>query len=275
MISKILIPTDFSVVANNALQYAIQLAKKTNAEIHVLYVKNIPIMDNSFPNNVYQSYMMEVEEFTKTNFSDLTEKYLEKANIKFETHTAFGFINDEIQEFVEKSKIDLIVLGTTGASGLQEILIGSNAASVAAGAEVPVLIIPPTSQFEDIIHLVYATDYNEPEFPAVSRLAYFASLYDADVSVLHIKSDYDDLFDSEHNFFSRNKDAAEFNKWKIVKLPEGESVIESINTFITNNHSNMIVMAKHNRNFFDRLFHRSLSRQMAYHTKIPLLVLNK
>jgi nucleotide-binding universal stress UspA family protein len=275
MISKILIPTDFSDVANNALNYAIKLATKTDAELHILYVKNIPIMDNSFPNEVYQSYMLEVEDFTKKNFNDLNEKVLKKANVKFETHTAFGFINDEIQEFIKKQKIDLVVLGTTGASGLQELLIGSNAASVAGEAEVPVLVIPPTSVFEEIVHIVYATDYNEPEFPAVSRLAYFASLFDADVSVLHVKSDYDDLFDSEHNFFSRNKDAAEFTKWKIVKLPPGESVIESINTFIDQNHSNMIVMAKHNRNFFDKLFHRSLSKQMAYHTKIPLLVLNK
>lgn len=275
MITKLLIPTDFSEVANNALNYAIKLAHKTGAEIHILYVKNIPIMDNSFPNDVYQSYMLEIEEFTKKNFDELTEKVLKNANVKFETHTAFGFINDEIQEFIEKQKIDLVVLGTTGASGLQELLIGSNAASVAGEAEVPVLVIPPTSVFEEIVHIVYATDYNEPEFPAVSRLAYFASLFDADVSVLHVKSDYDDLFDSEHNFFSRNKDAAEFTKWKIVKLPEGESVIDSINKFIDQNHSNMIVMAKHNRNFFDKLFHRSLSKQMAYHTKIPLLVLNK
>lgn len=275
MISKILIPTDFSDVANNALNYAIKLATKTDAELHILYVKNIPIMDNSFPNEVYQSYMLEVEDFTKKNFNDLNEKVLKNANVKFETHTAFGFINDEIQEFIKKQKIDLVVLGTTGASGLQELLVGSNAASVAGEAEVPVLVIPPTSVFEEIVHIVYATDYNEPEFPAVSRLAYFASLFDADVSVLHVKSDYDNLFDSEHNFFSRNKDAAEFTKWKIVKLPPGESVIESINTFIDQNHSNMIVMAKHNRNFFDKLFHRSLSKQMAYHTKIPLLVLNK
>jgi nucleotide-binding universal stress UspA family protein len=275
MINKILIPIDFSEVANNALQYAIQLAKKTHAEIHILYVKNIPIMDNSFPNNVYHSYLIEVEEFTKKSFDDLTEKVLKNAEVKFETHTVFGFIKDEIQDFSDKNNIDLIVLGTKGASGMQEILIGSNAASVAANSTIPVLIIPPHARFEKLIHLVYATDYNEPEFPAVARLTYFANLYDADVSVLHVKSDYDEFFDAEHNFFSRNKDADEFKKWKIIKLPKGESVIESINTFITNNHSNMIVMAKHNRNFFDRLFHISLSKKMAYHTQIPLLVLNK
>jgi nucleotide-binding universal stress UspA family protein len=275
MISKILIPTDFSIVANNALQYAIQLAQKTNADIHILHVKNIPIMDNSFPSNIYQTYMQEVEDFTKKSFENLNEKFLKNTNLNFKTHTTFGFINDEIQEFANVNEIDLIVLGTIGASGLQELLVGSNAASVVAESKVPVLVVPPTANFEDINHIVYATDYNEPEFPAVSRLAYFASLYNADVSVLHVKTYYDELFDSAHNFFSRNKDEVDFNKWKIVKLPEGDSVIDSINTFITNNHSNMIVMAKHNRNFFDKLFHRSLSKQMAFHTKIPLLVLNK
>ncbi len=79
MISKILIPTDFSDVAENALLYAIQLAKKTNAELHILYVKNIPIMDNSFPNNVYETYMLEVEEFTKKSFDILTKSPKKRA----------------------------------------------------------------------------------------------------------------------------------------------------------------------------------------------------
>ncbi len=275
MISKILIPTDFSTVANNALQYAIQLAKKTNASIHLLHVNNIPIMDASFPNEVYQTYTAEIEDFAKNSFENLENLYLNKSNLQFDKHTAYGFVNDEIQEFAKNNDIDLIVLGTTGASGIQEILIGSNAASVVAKAEIPVLVIPPTSTFTDIKKIVYASDFNEPEFPSVSRLAFFANLYEAEVNVLHIKSFADNLFDAEHNFFSRNKENVEVNRWKIVKLPEGESIIDSINNFVETEHPNLIVMAKHNRSFFDRLFHRSLSKQMAYHTKIPLLVLNK
>ncbi|MEI7977843.1 MAG: universal stress protein [Bacteroidota bacterium] len=275
MISKILIPTDFSSVANNALQYAIKLAQKTNAHIFLLHVNNVPIMDASFPNEVYQTYTAEIEDFAKKSFENIENLYLNKSNLKFETHTAYGFVNDEIQEFAKNNDIDLIVLGTTGASGIQEILIGSNAASVVAKAEIPVLVIPPTSSFTDISKIVYASDFNEPEFPSVSRLAYFANLYDAEVSVLHIKSFADNLFDAEHNFFSRNKENVEVNKWKIVKLPEGESIIDSINNFVETEQPNLIVLAKHNRSFFDRLFHRSLSKQMAYHTKTPLLVLNK
>jgi nucleotide-binding universal stress UspA family protein len=122
MISKILIPTDFSSVANNALDYAIHLAQKTNASLHLLHVNNIPIMDASFPNEVYQTYTAEIEDFAKKSFENIENLYLNKSNLKFETHTAYGFVNDEIQEFAKNNDIDLIVLGTTGASGIQEIL---------------------------------------------------------------------------------------------------------------------------------------------------------
>lgn len=275
MISKILIPTDFSEVANNALQYAIHLAKKVNAELHVFHIKNIPLVDTSYPNTIYQTYMVEIDEFATKNFERLEANVLTPSGLSFKTQSAYGFINDEIQEYSKTNKIDLIILGTTGASGIQEILIGSNAASVVAKSEIPVLIIPPMAKFEEILHLVYATDFNEPEFPAVSRLAYFSGLYNAEISILHVKSEYDDYFDKEHNFFVKNKDQIALNNWKIVNVTEKENIIESINSYVEANHTNLLVMAKHNRNFFDKLFHRSLSKQMAFHTKIPLLVLNK
>jgi nucleotide-binding universal stress UspA family protein len=275
MINKILVPTDFSEVANNALQYAISLSLKIDAEIHLLYVKNVPLVDSSYPDTIYQSYMSEMDDYTKDRFAHLKNSTLEMSGVKYITHSAFGFINDEIQEFTNENKIDLIILGTTGASGIQEVLIGSNAASVVAKSEVPVLVIPPMAKFEELKNILYSSDFNEPEFPALSRLAYFADLYNAEISILHVKSEFDNYFDEEHNFFVKNKDQIALNNWKVVKISETSSVIDSINNYVEKEHPNLLVMAKHNRNFFDRLFHHSLSKQMAYHTKIPLLVLNK
>jgi len=275
MISKILVPTDFSEVANNALQYAISLAKKTNAELHLLYIKSIPLVDASYPNTIYQTYMAEIDDFAAKSFERLEAKILKYSGVSYKTQAAYGFINDEIQEYTKTNHVDLVLLGTTGASGIQEIFIGSNAASVVANSEIPVLVIPPEAKFEEILHIVYATDFNEPEFPAVSRLAYFASLYHADTSILHVKSEYDDYFYKENNFFVKNKDQIALNNWKIINVTEKENIIESINSYVESNNTNLLVMAKHNRNFFDKLFHRSLSKRMAFHTKIPLLVLNK
>jgi nucleotide-binding universal stress UspA family protein len=274
MISTILVPTDFSDVANNALHYAIQFAQKAKAKIAILHVTNIPVVDASFPTEMYQTFMTEIEETTKTKFKKLENDYLKNSNIAYETYTVMGFVHDEIKEFAKQNNIDLIIMGTTGASGIQELLVGSNASSVVAKSQIPVLVIPPSSTYHELKHIVYSSDYNEPEFPAVSRLIYFAELFDANISVLHIKNEADNFFDSENNFFVRNKHNISYEKIKMVKLPEGD-VMDKINEFVENDHADMLVMAKHNRTFFDKIFHRSLSKHMTFHTKIPLLVLNK
>jgi nucleotide-binding universal stress UspA family protein len=274
MISSILVPSDFSPVANNALDFALKLAAKMNAKVHVLHVNYIPVIDASFPADVYQTFMLEAENAANENIESLKKNFLDRSGVKYETHVAMGFITDEVQDFVEKNKVDLVVMGTTGASGITEILLGSNAASVVSKSQVPVLVIPPSSTYHDLKHIVYSSDFNEPEFPSISRLIYFAELFDAKVSVLHVKTDYDRFFDSANNFFTKNKDHISYEKWTVVQLPEGD-VIEEINEYTDKQHADMLVMAKHNRSFFDRIFHRSLSKQMAYHTKLPLLVLNK
>lgn len=274
MISQILVPTDFSAVAANALQYALKLAAKAQATVHVLHVNYIPVIDPAFPTDVYQTFMTEMEASTKKGFEALQHQHLDPSGVRYETHSVAGFVADEVQLFTEQHKIDMVVMGTTGASGLQEILVGSNAASVVSKSHVPVLVIPPSARYSELKHIVYASDFNEPEFPAVARLMYLAELYQADISILHVKTEYDRFFDSANHFFERNKDHISYDKWKVVKLPEGD-VMEKINAFTDQQHADLLVMAKHNRGFFDRLFHRSLSKHMAYHTRIPLLVLNK
>jgi nucleotide-binding universal stress UspA family protein len=274
MISTVLVPTDFSDVANNALHFALKFAQKANAKVSVLHVTHIPVVDASFPAEVYETFMTEIEVTTKNNFKKLEETYLKNSGIDYEIFTVMGFVNDEVKEFAEKNNIDLIIMGTTGASGIKEVLVGSNASSVVARSHVPVLVIPPSSTYHDLKNIVYSSDYNEPEFPALSRLIYFAELYDATISVLHVKNEADKFFDSTNNFFVRNKHNISYEKIKMVKLAEGD-VMDKINEFIVNEHADLLVMAKHDRTFFDRIFHRSLSKHMTYHTKIPLLVLNK
>ncbi|AMS27226.1 hypothetical protein AEM51_09570 [Bacteroidetes bacterium UKL13-3] len=274
MINNILLPTDFSEVANNALRYAIELCKKTESKLHLFHIKSIPVMDASFPAETYQLILQEMEEATKVGFEKLETAYLKSSGITFELHTATGFVNDEVISFSKSNNIDLIVMGTTGASGLQEILVGSNSASVIGKSEIPVLVIPPAYSYTEPKHILYSSDYNEPEFPAVSRLMFFAELFDSKVTVLHISTEFDKYFDSENNFFARNKKHIKHENITVVNKANTE-VTEAIEKFIAEHQVDMLVMAKHSRSFFDRLFHRSLSKQMAYHTKIPLLVLHK
>jgi nucleotide-binding universal stress UspA family protein len=273
MITRILVPTDFSPVATNALKYAIGLCKKINATLHVLYVKTVPAIDISFPAETYQLMLQEMEDINRVGFERL-ETILKSSGVVYELHDTMGFVNDEIVSFSKEHNIDLIIMGTTGASGIQEILVGSNTASVIGKSEIPVLVIPPSSSYQEAKHILYSSDYTEPEFPAVSRLMFFAELFDARVTILHVKTNYDKYFDAEHNFFQRNRSNISHEDITIVNK-EDEDVIGTIEKYVEEHKVDMLVMAKHGRGFFDKIFHRSLSKRMAYHTRIPLLVLHK
>lgn len=274
MITHILIPTDFSSVADNALEFAIDLCKKTGAKAHVLHVKHIPVMDATFPAETYQLYLDEIEKAASEGLAKLEANKLKPSGVNYQLHSTIGFVNDEVQAAVHKFNIDLVVMGTTGASGLQEILIGSNAASVVGKSEVPVFVIPPSAKHAAFKHILYSTDYNEPEFPSVSRLIYFADLYQSKITVLHVKTDFDMYFNAEQNFFKRNKENISYPDITIVNMEKTETT-EAINKYVNEKGVDMVVLAKHNRNWFDRLFHRSLSKKMTYHTSVPLLILTK
>ncbi len=274
MISKIVVPTDFSAPAKQAMDYALALSKRLNAEIQILHINQVAMVDASMPAETCQMFIKEIEDQTTEQFAKLEQEVLKGSGLKYSMHSRYGFVAEEVCDFAQKHEADLIVMGTTGTSGAMGVLFGSNAASVVSKTTVPVIVIPKDTQFKDLTRIVYATDYNEPEFPAMMRLIYFAEQFDCPLDILHVKSDHDRYFNSENNFFKKNRGKISYPNIHFVELEKGD-IIQSINGYVDEKQVDMLVMAKHNRNFFDRLFHRSLSKQMAFHTHIPLLILVK
>ena len=272
MISKIIVPTDFSEPASKALAYAIGLAQKTKASLHILHVNQVAMVDATMPAETYQVFVNEIESATSEAFNEIEQTMLKAADLEYTFKSTYGYVSEEICDYALQQEADLIIMGTTGASGVAEILVGSNAASTVAKSPVPV--IPKQLGFTDYTRIVYATDYNEPEFPALMRLIFFAELFDCRLDVIHVKSDADRYFNAANNFFKKNKEKISYPNIHYIELEKGD-VVQTINHYVDENKADLLVMAKHNRNFFDRLFHSSLSKKMAYHTKIPLLVLVK
>jgi len=274
MITKILVPTDFSETDRQALNYAIALAKKTNSALEVFHVKHPIIVDANMPVMTYQTFAEEEEKNMQDNFRKLQNGILKDSGLKYSFASTTGFASDDICRRASDENFDLVLMGTKGRHEFDDILIGSTTASVVSKSNVPVFVIPMNCKMEPFQKIVYATDYNESEFPQMSKIVYLADLYNASIDVLHIKSDNDNYFDSEHNFFSRNKKNIDYPKVTYHTLHKGD-LISCINSYCEINKSDLLVLAKHNRNFFDRLFHRSISKRMVYHTHIPLMVLVK
>ena len=128
---KVLLPTDFSTNAYNAILYALKLYGNTSCVFYLMHSYMVPIYTSEY--NMANPLGMDLLEIYKKQAMDqltaLKEELLlhhKNPKHRFEVHSAFGILTDEIWEFVRKEEIDVVVMGTQGATGAKEVLLGSN-----------------------------------------------------------------------------------------------------------------------------------------------------
>ena len=168
---KILFPTDFSIKAENAFLYALQIAKKFGASITTIHTYNIPVLtsDASIGTSMYESMAEGREEFEFSEYKAFTKKMHkiaeneELTDVEVNHILEQGFAVDEILEFSKTENADLIVMGTSGARGLKEVLWGSNSGTIVENAKCNVLVVPEVAAYKDIKKIAYATNLEKIE----------------------------------------------------------------------------------------------------------------
>lgn len=263
---NILCPTDFSVNAELANQFAIDLSMRSNGKLYCFHSYDLPYSDRSMSTSLVDVMRKNAEE----NMSIFTKK-LKTQGVEAHTQVIMGNPIRITKDLVKKYAIDLVVMGTKGASGLEEFLIGSNAASVIQNVDVPVYVIPPKSQIKPIKRIVLASDLDlkHKERPLL-RLKAFADLHKAQIDVVHVKKDGDNssenevflekmLADTPHTYTQIHDDNVEN-----VVLNECESRNAEVLSAITKRYG-----------FMEGLFHQSFTSKLAFHTTIPLLALHE
>ncbi|QYJ68018.1 universal stress protein [Flavobacterium litorale] len=273
---KILFPTDFSNTANAAFLYALKFAAIFEAEIIVLHVYDFPTIDAPVMPEATKDIFDGVTENQRKNFDAELKKLghtAEKRNmsgIKLHNMLEHGDLTYNIKKICADEEVDLIVMGTTGASGVAEIFLGSNAATIIENTQIPVLGIPTAAaNHHQIKNIVFTTQYKEEDVATFENLLKIAEKINAKIYCLHVHND-DDPEDvgikaTEWKMKYKNNDVSFFTI-------SGSHVEQTILDFIENQQVDMVVMLKQKRNFFERLFHSSLTKKMAYHTKIPILI---
>ncbi|MEO6695612.1 MAG: universal stress protein [Ignavibacteria bacterium] len=278
---NILIPTDFSSNADNALNFAVEIARKIRGNLILFHAYSVQLIDPNMPAEIYLSAYQEEEKISKENLETLSKRIIDsnkstdgKNVFTTEAIATQGLVVDEVLSLIDEYKTDLVVMGTHGAGGITELILGSNTASIIEKSRVPVLAIPQNAIFKGINNIVYAYDDIRSGLPSFQKLLEFAKMYDAQITLLHIIEGSDNTEEMNKQEFEKIKQNITYEKISLQLVKE-ENVLEGINEYINTNSPDVLAMAIRKRTLLDKIFNRSLTKKMAYHTKIPLLALHK
>ncbi len=270
----ILVPTDFSENADNALNYAIELAKKEKAKIILLHAFHVTYVYPDVPMQYLNEQIQSVEQLASNQLKVLCEKVEKSEKLICEIINKESLAVDLILETIEKKKPSLVVMGTKGANGIKEVFIGSNTGKIVVKAKCPVIVVPEKASFNPIKNITYATDYNLTDFYALEKLVEIAKLFNAKITLLHVGFEFfshETEEDFMNTFKSKVNNEILYNKMDF-KLVYGKDLIDVLEDYVKHESPDLISMSANYKNLFDKVFGTSLTKKMAYHTKIPLLV---
>ena len=265
---RILLPTDFSENAELATDFAIDLAKRTKGMLVAFHAYDVPHYERSMTT----SLLVEMKKSAENNMAEFEEKHLRNSGVEYQSIVMIGNPIRLSQELIKKHGLEMVIMGTKGASGIEEFLIGSNAASVIHNVDVPVLVIPPHSRLKDFESIVLASDldFKKKEQP-LQLLASFARIYHANISILHVQ---------EENSIPQGTrelvDKALGDVDHSYTIYSGASDVEdAILEHCEEKNADLVAAISKRYGFFQGLFHKSLTSKLAYHTKIPMLALHE
>lgn len=270
---RILVPTDRSDNANHALNYALNLFKGSEVEFILFQAYDVPVYAVDIP--------VPLDSLGHEELSRILEKDAEKlrnehagTGFSFSTRVEVGSLSFNATALNEELAIDLIVMGTKGASGWEGAIIGSNTSDVIQAAACAVLAVPHEAEITVPKRILFATDNkglssNDVISPLIDLAKRFKAhvhlmnvldegkLTTVDEAVAGLKLDHL-LEEIEHTFHFEN----------------GKDKAQAIENYLNTHDIDLLAVVPRRNNFFDAIFHRSVTRKLALHSKVPLLAMH-
>jgi len=283
---KLLIPTDFSPSANNAARYAVHLATLLKKNITLCNAMMIPIEapaagQVAWPLVDYEAIKSDTTEQLKEQSAKLRAKIAEQAAFfPEEFHPAVDYtsevgpVTDVIRNVLDEHNASMVVMGMSGAGGLERFFIGSSSRDLIAKASFPVLLIPPGYIFGQIKTISFATDLDKGDINILHTLARLAKSLDAEIRICHI-SDHkyehgEEKYDAEVFMTELGKKVSypkiTYHHIKSMDVDHGLSWLHE------HGQVDILTMVHRPHGFFTGLFSGSHTQKLARHVSLPLLV---
>lgn len=275
---RILVPTDFSDQARNAFEVAVAIAQKTGAAIKLLHVVDVPQSYTPFSvtgdrfggDEMDQVYMMKLLESTRHRMAEL-ERSIQHEGVDVVQEVDTDNVIKKIRRVITEDQVDLVVMGSKGASGMDEFLIGSNTEKVVRTAECPVLTVKGRVENFKISNIVLPSDFKREIGTAMDKFKYFQKMFGAKLHLVYINTP--GAFESNIVLRERMEAAVERYGLENYTINVYNDVIEEngILRFAEEMGADLIMMATHGRTGLARLLSGSIAEDLVNHTNIPAL----
>ena len=265
----ILIATDFSEASRNASLYGLQFAKAINANIILFNAYKIPSAATGLGVSVSRYDAMMQTDKRLLEEAD----FLDPQRAIIEIICDEGLAEDAIINIANEKKVDFIITGMKGSGKNFKKIFGSTATSLAKSSNIPVIIVPEDAKFKNPDVIVFANDINidsDKEIPekiiAINQL-FKSKLYVVKV----IKNENEERFEvyDTPQKFKKTFQVLDTS----FQYPVDTDIRHELNVFIKKHHAGMLVMMPHKHEWLERLFRKSDTKDIIFHTQIPLLVL--
>lgn len=274
---KILVPTDFSDIAANAYRFAQALAGDEPIELKVMHAYH-PSFDYSnpyldMPAAEFESIKRELmKNFVTEHAASGAEAGPVATAVRPKTELCVGFAGEEIVRLSKET--DLVVMGTTGEGNLMEKVFGSVSTHVARNAHCPVLLVPGNCRCKGFKDIVFASNYTAADEAVLQQLMEMAGIGPATIHFVHVEAEAGKAYSVAKTEFEqavrKNMPDISFHAVKIACSDVEAGIVK----YAEDIGAGLIAMGTVHRGFLENLFHRSVTKRMAFHTTVPLLVLH-
>lgn len=270
---QLIVPTDFSDTARNAVRYACRLAADLNACELILFHS----FENAFSGSDGSPFTGQDEagkEIARLALENLSQTYAGDVPLRFGYEVRKGSFLHEFQDFLRQHPDALIVMGLRDASRIEQFFMGSSTLRIAEQIDHPILIVPPDAVYKKIQTVIFSSDMrNVRETTPVQALRGFLRLFFPKLIVAYVDMDNQDADD-----FTQEKSELDIllegfrPEYQVLRINDYATAIHDL---AVNKQADVIVTVPRKHSFWERVFTSSHTSKLAYHTDIPMLTIHE
>ncbi len=269
----ILVPTDYSEHALNAVRYALAYAEMTRSKVILLHVYEDSLTAGELVFTGLQHSKRQVFEQAERKMRGLVSSFMRKTSTRMEWVLRAGNPSQQILEYARQKKIKLVIMGTTGKGYLARTVFGSTTQAVISRTLCPVITVPHTARFKSISRIAIAVDNNPDSLLTIQDAVGFARRFQANAMFMHIIDT--PQADGDAAYQEMVYQAKKRMRYKHVSFHvyAHKNVLKGLDILARKERADLLSMAIHKRHFPEMIWNKGLTNRMTNMVNIPILVI--